>query len=225
MHTTLYHWWRRYGEWVGTHFLHQHQTQTLTVRLNGIFLKEVKTLFRRIFCVCVCFNLHEWVLWQQVMVFTLNVFIFKNRIAKIKEKRKHRRYVCEWACACTDEYVSMEVLFHYKFNISDGTLCRTLTSKYGERENFPEYCSRIYGYKSCGQRTHHKGKAIVFTLHDTETAKEKDKMGCLQFCGGVHTAQRQILTLIPIWFCVNLLGSMSVSVSVSVSVLGSANAP
>ena len=31
---------------------------------------------------------HEWVQWQQVMVFTLNVCIFKQRTAKVKEKCK-----------------------------------------------------------------------------------------------------------------------------------------
>ena len=32
-------------------------------------------------------------------------------------------------------------------------------------------------------------------------------MGCIELCGGVHTAQRQISTQIPIWFCSNLLPS------------------
>ena len=34
----------------------------------------------------------EWGLWQEVVVFILNVFILKNGMAKIKEKRKRRRY-------------------------------------------------------------------------------------------------------------------------------------
>ena len=46
-------------------------------------------------------------------------------------------------------------------------------------------------------------------------------MGCIELCGGVHTAQRQTPTQIPIGFCVNL----SVSVSVSVSVSSSVNSP
>ena len=48
-------------------------------------------------------------------------------------------------------------------------------------------------------------------------------MGCIELCRGVHTAQRQISTQIPIGFCVNLLVSMTVSISVSVSVSGSVN--
>ena len=44
--------------------------------------------------VCVCDKLQEWVvLWQKVIIFTLNVYIFKKRTVKIKEKRKCRRYV------------------------------------------------------------------------------------------------------------------------------------
>ena len=46
-----------------------------------------------------------------------------------------------------------------------------------------------------------------------------EQMGCLELCGGVHAAQRQISTQTPTEFCVNL----SVSVSVSVSVSGSVN--
>ena len=45
------------------------------------------------------------------------------------------------------------------------------------------------------------------------------KMGCTELCGGVHTAQRQIPSQIPIVFCVNL------SIYVSVSVSSSVNAP
>ena len=39
-------------------------------------------------CVCVCVRTKykEWVLWQQVMVLTLNVCILENRTAMIKEK-------------------------------------------------------------------------------------------------------------------------------------------
>ena len=45
------------------------------------------------------------------------------------------------------------------------------------------------------------------------------KTCCKEFCGSVHTAQRQMPTQVHIGFCVKL------SVSVSVSVLGSVNAP
>ena len=38
-------------------------------------------------------NFQEWALWQQLMVFTLNIFIFKYEVAKIKEKLKCRCYV------------------------------------------------------------------------------------------------------------------------------------
>ena len=55
------------------------------------------------------------------------------------------------------------------------------------------------------------------------TKKPIKKMGCLELCGGIHTAQRQTPTQIPVGFCANLV--VSVSVSVSVSVLGSTNAP
>ena len=40
-------------------------------------------------CIWVCVKHQEWVLWQQVMVFTLNVWTLKNKPAKIKEKCKH----------------------------------------------------------------------------------------------------------------------------------------
>ena len=46
-------------------------------------------------------------------------------------------------------------------------------------------------------------------------------MGCVELCLGIHTAQRQTPTQIPVVFCANL----EVFVSVSVSVLGSTNAP
>ena len=52
-----------------------------------------KALFIRNVWVCFCITLQEWFLRQQVMVFTLNVCIFKNCSAKIQEKRKRRRYV------------------------------------------------------------------------------------------------------------------------------------
>ena len=45
------------------------------------------------------------------------------------------------------------------------------------------------------------------------------KMSCIELCGGVHTAQRQISKQIPIGFCVNLLVSVSGSVSGSVNSL------
>ena len=51
------------------------------------------------------------------------------------------------------------------------------------------------------------------------------KVGCMELCGGVHTAQRQRSTQIPIEVCVDLSVSVSVSVAVSVSVSGSGNAP
>ena len=51
------------------------------------------------------------------------------------------------------------------------------------------------------------------------------KVGCMELCGGVHTAQRQTSTQIPIEVCVDLSVSVSVSVAVSVSVSGSGNAP
>ena len=41
------------------------------------------------------------------------------------------------------------------------------------------------------------------------------KMGGTDMCRGVHTAQRQTSTQIPIGFCVNLSVSLSVSVSSS----------
>ena len=47
-----------------------------------------KALFARNVCICVCVKRQEWVLWQQVMVFTLDVCIFKNVMAKIKGKRR-----------------------------------------------------------------------------------------------------------------------------------------
>ena len=38
-------------------------------------------------------KLQEWVLWQQVAVFTFNIYIFKKDMAKINEKVKARHYV------------------------------------------------------------------------------------------------------------------------------------
>ena len=47
----------------------------------------------------------------------------------------------------------------------------------------------------------------VFIMSYTETEAETDKkMGCIGLCGGVHTAQRQMTTLISIGFCVHVLG-------------------
>ena len=43
--------------------------------------------------VCVYVIIQEWVLWLQVIVFTRNIWIFKNEMGKIKEKYKPRRYV------------------------------------------------------------------------------------------------------------------------------------
>ena len=45
-------------------------------------------------------------------------------------------------------------------------------------------------------------------------------MGCVELCGPVHTAQRQISTQVPIEFCVNLSVSVSVLFSVSVGQRG-----
>ena len=50
------------------------------------------------------------------------------------------------------------------------------------------------------------------------------KMGCFELHRGVHTAQTQRSTPIPIGFCANLSAS-SVSVSVSVSVSDSVKTP
>ena len=62
----------------------------------------------------------------------------------------------------------------------------------------------------------------VFTLPNTESETETDKkMGCIELCGDVHTAQRQTLTEIPIGFFGNFSVSMSVSIYVSVSISGS----
>ena len=49
-------------------------------------------------------------------------------------------------------------------------------------------------------------------------------MGCTELCEGVHTAQRQTATEIPIGLYANLSVSVSVPVSVSVLVSGSVNA-
>ena len=58
---------------------------------------------------------------------------------------------------------------------------------------------------------------MVFSHYPTPTPI---KMGCMELCGGVHTAQRQISTQIPIGFCVNLSASVCL-----VSVSSSVNAP
>ena len=42
--------------------------------------------------VCVCVKGQQLVIWQQVMVFILNIKFFKNATSKIKGKRKRRRY-------------------------------------------------------------------------------------------------------------------------------------
>ena len=52
---------------------------------------------------CICVNCQEWGLWQQVMVFTLDVCILKNGKGNIKEKRD---IICEWTfneqhCLCS----------------------------------------------------------------------------------------------------------------------------
>ena len=49
------------------------------------------------------------------------------------------------------------------------------------------------------------------------------KMGCIEWCGGVHIAQRQILLQIPIGHCSDCIGLYDPKVSVSV--LGSVNTP
>ena len=59
--------------------------------LQKIGIRICKALITSIVCVCV--KPQDWVLWHSVMVFTLNVSIFKNGAAKIKGKRKRRRYV------------------------------------------------------------------------------------------------------------------------------------
>ena len=38
----------------------------------------------------------EWLLWQQVLVFTRNICVFKNRMAKITEKNAKADIMCEW---------------------------------------------------------------------------------------------------------------------------------
>ena len=54
---------------------------------------NTKALFTHNVCVSVCVKRQEWVLWQQVTVFTLNVNIFRNATSKIKGKRKRKRNV------------------------------------------------------------------------------------------------------------------------------------
>ena len=43
---------------------------------EGLFAR--KALFTRNVCIYVFVKCQEWVLWQQVMVFTLNICVFKN---------------------------------------------------------------------------------------------------------------------------------------------------
>ena len=50
----------------------------------------------------------------------------------------------------------------------------------------------------------------AFTLPDTDK-----KMGCIEWCGGVHIAQRQILLQIPIGHCSDYIG-LGLSVCVGV---------
>ena len=59
-------------------------------RLNEISRRRI-----RIWSAYICIDLkcHEWVLRQQVMVFTPNVQIFKNRTAEVKDRRKRRHYM------------------------------------------------------------------------------------------------------------------------------------
>ena len=45
-----------------------------------------KALFTRNAGICICVKNQEWVLWQQVIMFTFSVCIFKKGTAKIKEK-------------------------------------------------------------------------------------------------------------------------------------------
>ena len=61
----------------------------------------------------------------------------------------------------------------------------------------------------------------VFILPDPRPIK----MGCIELCGGVHTAPKQRLIQVSIEFSANLSASVSVWVSVSVLVLGNVNAP
>ena len=54
---------------------------------------NTKAMFTPNVYICVCVRCQEWDVWQQMMVFTFNVSIFKKETTKIKEKREGRRYV------------------------------------------------------------------------------------------------------------------------------------
>ena len=53
-------------------------------------MQRFKTLFTCNVCVCICIERQERVLWQQVIVFTLNLCVLKIGMEKIKEKCKRR---------------------------------------------------------------------------------------------------------------------------------------
>ena len=57
----------------------------------------------------------------------------------------------------------------------------------------------------------------VFTLPDTETDTETDKMACTVMCGGLHTAQIQTPIQILIGFCTHFIG-ICVSLCLDVAV-------
>ena len=59
-------------------------------------ISYLQALFTHNICVCICMKHQEWGLWQQMMLFTLNVCIFKNWIAKIKESAN-----VDVTCECT----------------------------------------------------------------------------------------------------------------------------
>ena len=58
-----------------------------------VFDEKAKALFTRNARVCICIKCQEWGQWQQAMMFTLNMCIFKKWTMKTTEKRKGRRYV------------------------------------------------------------------------------------------------------------------------------------
>ena len=72
-----------------------------------------KTLFAP--NVWVCVKLQGWVLWQQVIVSTLNVCIIKNKAAKIKEERKRIR------CVLMDFYDAFASMSLSQFNIASNS--------------------------------------------------------------------------------------------------------
>ena len=47
----------------------------------------------------------------------------------------------------------------------------------------------------------------VFTLTDTKTEIETEKMACIELCGGVHATQRQKLTQTFIGFCTRFISN------------------